>query len=89
MFKKKMREFIVDEKDVTAVITVINKHRRYADMSVGNCGWAEEPEKWFIIFHEYDKVYGQIVDELNKIGTFRLNVSPSFTEVELYFERAH
>lgn len=88
MFKKKFREFIVDEKDVTAVITVINKHRRCADMKVGRCGWVEEPEKWFIMFDEYDKAYGHIVDELNKLGTFRLNVSPSFTEVELYFERA-
>lgn len=83
------REFIVDEQDVTTVITVINRYRKYADMRVGNCGWLEEPNKWFIMFDACNEDYGHIVDELNKLGTFRLNVSPSFTVVELYFERAH
>lgn len=83
------REFIVDEKDVTTVVTVVNKHRRSYEVETNNCGWAKEPTKWFVAFDACDEEYGHIVDELNKLGTFRLNVSPSFTQVKLYFERAH
>lgn len=91
MFKwnVRSREFIVDEKDVTTVVTIINKHRRSYEVKTNNCGWAEEPSKWFVMFDAGDEEYGHIVDELNKLGTFRLDVSPSFTVVSLYFERAH
>lgn len=82
------KHFIVDEKDVTTVITVINEHRNDYEMRVNNCGWAEEPNKWFIHFDVSDEAYGRIVDDLNKLGTFRLNVSPNFRKVDLYFERA-
>lgn len=91
MFKrsKKDRKFIVNEKDVTAVVTVVNKHRRSYEIETNNCGWADEPEKWFIAFEACDEEYGHIVDELNKLGKFSLNVSPSFVVVSLYYERVH
>lgn len=90
MFKcsKKDRKFIVNEKDVTAVITVVNKHRRSYEIETNNCGWADEPEKWFIAFDACDEEYGHIVADLNKLGSFKLDVSSNYVMVRLCFERA-
>lgn len=85
--KQDVHEFIVEEKDVTIVLGVINSHRRGSEFSVGNCGWNEAPTKWFINFDSTDEQYGHIVDELNKLGAFELNVSPDFTRVDLYYKR--
>lgn len=84
---KKSREFIVDEKDVTAVISVINEHRIFYDTRVGNCGWADEPDKWFIVFSVNDKRYGEIVKDLKGIGKFNLDIRPG-GQVDIRFERA-
>ncbi len=85
-FMKKTHMFIVEEKDVTTVLAVINKHRRYYDTRVGNCGWAEEPNKWFIGFDMRDKYYGEVVRDLNEIGNFKLDVRPA-GQVDLIFNK--
>lgn len=85
---KESRKFIVDEKDVTTVITVVNEHRRGYEVETNNCGWADTPEKWFIAFDACDEEYGHIVADLNKLGSFKLDVSPNYVVVSLCFERA-
>lgn len=87
IFRKKQHEFLMEEKDVTTVLEVINKHRKYFDTKIGNCGWAEEPSKWFVLVDLRDRDYGKIIEELNKIGTFKLDVRPK-GQVDLFFERA-
>jgi hypothetical protein len=87
IFTKKPHEFIIEEKDVTTVLAVINNHRKSFETELGNCGWAEEPSKWFIMVYLRDKDYGKVIEELNKIGTFKLDVRPK-GQVDLCFERA-
>lgn len=85
-FRQKSRHLIMDEKDVTTVISAINKGHQYQFMS-GNCGWALEPTKWFIIFKANDKQYGEVLKNLKKTGEFHIEVSPNSRQVDLYFER--
>lgn len=75
-FTNKRRTFIVEEKDVTTVLGVINRKRRQFDCCVGNCGWNNEDSEWFIMFHDTDKMYGSIVKELQKIGELTVDVRP-------------
>lgn len=87
MFTKN-REFIVDEKDVTTVLGVMNRHLRcYYSLQVGNCGWAGElANKWFIMFDSSDRQYNKIVKSLSEIGEFKLDIRPK-GDVDLCFER--
>lgn len=84
---KKNYSFIVDEKDVTTVLGVINKHRKFYDFRVGNCGWKDHPTDWFVMFDSTAKVYGGIVRDLKQIGTFKVDVRPG-GQVDIRFERA-
>ena len=51
-FTIKKRHFIVKEKDTIEVLKMIQSAKTegyYAGcMNVGNCGWAEESDSWFI-----------------------------------------
>ena len=85
---KESREFIVEEKDVTTVLTAINQHTKFQQVSVGNCGWGDgEESKWYVIFDASNKQYGSIVADLSELGDFRLNVRPSKKQTDVYFER--
>lgn len=88
MFNKE-REFIVEEKDVTTVLIIVNQHRSlYRYLSVGNCGWGDgEESKWFIAFDTTDKKYGKIIKDLLEIGELKTKVRPNEKYVDLYFER--
>ncbi len=89
IFKNDSREFILEEKDVTTVLEVINSNYKTAPrLSVGNCGWADDPTKWFIIFNANDKIYGKVVKSLKEIGELKLDVRPG-GQVDVCFERAH
>ena len=85
MFKK-TREFIVEEKDVTTVVDVVNREAKYFDYKIGNCGWAEEPTKWFIIFEMTEKKFGRVVKDLNEIGVIKLD-GGSGRNAKVYVER--
>jgi hypothetical protein len=58
----------MDEKEVTAVLRIINQNCGIAPKYAGSCGWADEPTKWFILFHATKKQYYNIVNELANIG---------------------
>lgn len=82
----KMREFIVEEMDVTTVMKVINSHRKYWDYQVGNCGWGGPlATRWFIAFEATDKVYGKIMTDLDKMGEFKVEVR-SGGQVDMFFK---
>ena len=86
-FFRKKRELLVDEKDVTTVIAVINRHRRLGRFKIFNCGMADNPSRWSIRFRVNDKVYAKIVKNLADIGRFDLDVRPKIGTVNMIFMR--
>jgi hypothetical protein len=65
----KRHYLIVDDIDVLNVLEVINKHNKNLlklNLTVGNCGWAAEPSKWFIHFDVSNKKWLSIVTDLTK-----------------------
>lgn len=74
------RSIIVDEENVTKVLTVVN-----AQLSIGtalmvkNCAWADEPNKWFVAFDASNSRWTKIVDQLKTIGKVTV-------KKDLYFE---
>lgn len=76
-FIKKRYAFIMDEMDVTTVLEVINLACRYREACrVGNCGWADEPTRWFVMFHATEKEYNNIMKELMQIGSVNIEQRP-------------
>lgn len=89
MFNQKRRYLIIEEADVTAVLAAINRSQGFfskSDMSTGNCGWKEEPTKWYVRFYASDKQWGKIARELCTLGGINVHVTPSGA-TELYFKR--
>lgn len=89
MFNQKRRIIVVEEKDLTTVLAVLNNHRGFFDSkekTIENCGWADEPTKWFIKFDASNKHWGRIADELKQFGKFYVNVTRRGT-TDLCFER--
>lgn len=88
MFKlKKLRHFIVDEGDVMIVLKAVSNYQQWFDGSTGNCGWADEPNKWFVTFRATDKQYKDIIKKLKEFGHFIVKYSPGGM-TEICFERA-
>lgn len=76
---KARRYLIVEEKDVTAILTVINRqYRIYSsqNLAVGNCGWADEPTKWFIHFDATSKQYDNILKDIIEQGALKVSKRP-------------
>lgn len=89
MFNNKRHYLIVEEADVTTVLTAINRHQGFFsnnDKLTANCGWKNEPTKWYVRFYASDKQWGKIAMELSMLGKIYVNVSPGGT-TELYFMR--
>lgn len=74
--KTKRYELIADERDVTKILEVVNRYRQYYDFRVGNCGWALEPTKWFIMFHATDKVWINVLRDLQHMGDIHIDIRP-------------
>ena len=89
MFGQKRHCIIVEEKDVTTVLLAINRNQGFFSNNnklVGECGWEEEPSKWFIRFFASSREWGRMAKELNEIGTITVHVAPGGT-TDLYFTR--
>ena len=70
-YKVSRQYLILEEKNVTEVISVVNKPFGKIfrpNMTVGNCGWADEPSKWFVHFDAPLKYWMSIITELNAKG---------------------
>lgn len=90
MFNQKKRDLIVEEKDVTTVMTVINNHQGFFSnnsKNTGNCGWKDNPTKWYVRFYASDRQWGRIAGELSRLGRIYVNVTPGGTS-EMYYEKA-
>ena len=69
---KGRRHLIVDEENLTTLLEVLNRRSNiFTDynLSVGNCGWSDDPNKWFIYFDSSDKGYDDILKDLLEIGS--------------------
>ena len=89
MFYQKSRELFIKECDVTTVLAVINRHQGYFsndNKRVGCCGWADEPDMWYVRFYATDKKWGRMAAELSEIGEIAMKVSPAGI-TELYFNK--
>ena len=89
MFNNKRRYLIVEEIDVTTVLTVINRHQSILgnnEKLTGNCGWKNDPTKWYVRFYASDKQWGKIAGELSKLGNITVKVTPSGA-TELHYKR--
>ena len=89
MFNQKRRYLVVEEKDVTTVLTTINRNQGFFsnhDKNTGNCGWANDPTKWYIRFFASDRQWGKIAGELCETGNITVSVSPGGT-TELCYMR--
>jgi hypothetical protein len=87
MLFKTRREFIMNEKDVTTALSVINAHTSFNIKHVGNCGWANQPTTWFVVFDATNNEYKRIVKELiNVYGKISVTARPGGKQ-DLYFER--
>lgn len=85
----KRRYLITEEADVTTVLTAINRHQSFfgnKDKLAENCGWKNEPTKWYVCFYASGKQWGKIANELSTLGKFTVNVTPDGT-TELYYKR--
>lgn len=89
MFYQKRRNLVVEEKDVTTVLTVINQHQGFFSNDnkiVKNCGWENDPSKWVIKFNASEREWGRMAEDLHKLGDITVKVKPSGT-TDLYFTR--
>lgn len=62
---------VVEEQDVVKTLRVINQHHKLVpDMRVGNCGWADDTNKWFIHFVTSKAKWKEIRNDLKVIRVF-------------------
>lgn len=73
-FAKKRRHLIVEEEDVMVTLKVFdeanhkNKVSYLMNMEIGNCGWLDEPTKWYIFFDATNKKWKSIIAAFKKEG---------------------
>lgn len=80
MFYQKRRILIVEENDVTLVLSVINSHQGFFSNDnkiVRNCGWDTDPTKWVIKFNASEREWGLMAEDLSKLGEIAVKVKPS------------
>lgn len=66
-FKTKRYYYVVDEENVTKVLSIVNSQFKWLkeqQLVVGNCQWVDEPGLWFIHFDAKGK---QIVPIIKKL----------------------
>lgn len=85
-FIRRNRNFIVEKKDITTILSIVGHEARVIHYRIGNCGWAMNPTKWFISFYTTDKRYGKIMKRLTEIGKCTTNVRPG-GQVDLWFDK--
>lgn len=62
---------ILEGEDVLRALESINKHHRVdREVVVGNCGWADSPNKWFINFSTSVHKWRLIRNDLNVVRVF-------------------
>ena len=70
---------ILNEEDVLNTVSVLNKHKIYNDMAMGNCGWADK-DKWFINFTSTKAKWELIRKELDVVRVYENTDIPKDVE---------
>ena len=84
-FITKRHHIIVEEVDIVNVLKVVNKcHRTSPDISVGNCGWADDSNKWFIHFTTTNSKWDSIRKDLKVVRVFSNQDIPKNTIGTVY-----
>lgn len=75
MFTKERRHLVVDKEDIMTVMEVLDEIKRSTkglfrirayEIEMGNCGWSEYPDKWYIFFTMKNKKWSVFINELGK-----------------------
>ena len=70
-FISRRHYLVVDRQDAITVLEVVNSFNKWyinSKLRIGNCKWAEQPNKWFIHFDSSDEQWMSIIEELGKRG---------------------
>ena len=71
---QKRRYTVVEESDVMTVLKVLHNIKRKSrfhllmEMEIGNCGWANKPEAWFIHFGSTTGQWRKFITTLEEEG---------------------
>lgn len=82
---KKRRELLSDEKDLSYVLEILVRNN-VRDIEIGNCGWAEFPNRWFISFNTNDDKFSKSMKDLTAIGEITIEVRPG-GQIDNYFTK--
>lgn len=85
----KRRSLVCEEADLTKVLGVINKHQDpwiicRPNMSVGNCGWKDDTNKWFVHFDASKRAWQKIVNDLDIIRVWQNRDIPKNCKGKVY-----
>ena len=86
---QKRHTLVIEERDVTFVLTIINKHQGYFSDDtkiVKNYGLTNDPTKWVIKFNASDKEWKRMTKDLGEFGEIIVKVTPGGT-TDMYFIR--
>lgn len=84
---RERHHLILEEQDVIKTLRVINEHHKFVpDMAVGNCGWADDTNKWFIHFTTTKAKWYDIRKELKVVRVFGNTDIPKSTIGVVYSE---
>lgn len=89
MFYQETRKLIVEESDVTTVLATINRHQGFfsdVNKRVGECGWADEPTKWYVQFYASTKEWRRITKDLSELGEIIMKLAPGGA-TDMYYVR--
>lgn len=79
-FIPEKHHLVVEEEDLVRVLKVIqSSHRIVPEMTVGNCGWADDASKWFIHFGTTRYTWKKLIQELKIVRAFNNNSIPKNT----------
>lgn len=91
MLMYKEHVLIMNEKEVTTVLSTINRNRKMFDyVYVDYLNDADDIDKWYIRFKAFDKSWTNILDTLNRLGTITIKVKSDGKDKlheHIYFER--
>ncbi len=86
----KRHELILNEENVIEALRVIQNtcnsilSKMNCSMMVGNCGWADDREKWFIHFTCSDEEWDALIVNLNVTRVFKIVDVPVLTNGNIY-----
>ena len=75
---------ILDEAKVVETVKRMKEQGNVRDMEIGPCGWANDPNKWFIYFTTTREVWYRIRNDLNIIRVWGYAYIPDGDTGKIY-----